>query len=69
MPEVWALPTEAHASTTCYHSNKGGARWDLALALFTSSPLLPPSFSFEMSLDRSASTPQDSRRDIKAPGT
>lgn len=44
MPEVWALPTKAHASTTCYHGNKGGARRDLAPALSTSPPLLPPSF-------------------------
>lgn len=31
MPEVQALPTKAHASTTCYHGNEGGAGGDLSL--------------------------------------
>lgn len=45
MPEVQALPTKAHASTTCYHSNEGGAGGDLSLP-FSS---LHPSISLVVS--------------------
>lgn len=40
MPEVEALPTKAHASTTCYHGNEGGAGTFFSTSLLCT-PLSP----------------------------